>query len=83
MNEDMKLTEVNYCFEDWPIKHGRAYYSIFSVVFQYSLPIIIVSVSNKITCTNSSLTFFFSGDLFKNILKTKVPLRSRFCKQRR
>ncbi|XP_074031303.1 neuropeptide F receptor [Leptinotarsa decemlineata] len=34
---------INFCIENWPIDHGRAYYSIFSLIFQYTLPIIIVS----------------------------------------
>ncbi|KAG5876400.1 hypothetical protein JTB14_024283 [Gonioctena quinquepunctata] len=34
---------INFCIENWPIEHGRAYYSIFSLIFQYTLPIIIVS----------------------------------------
>ncbi|CAG9860701.1 unnamed protein product [Phyllotreta striolata] len=37
--------DINYCIENWPVKHGRAYYSVFSVIFQYSIPIIIVSAS--------------------------------------
>ncbi|XP_049823428.1 neuropeptide F receptor-like [Aethina tumida] len=36
---------VNFCYEDWPVQHGRAFYSIFSLIFQYTLPIIIVSVA--------------------------------------
>lgn len=40
------LDGLNFCFEDWPVSHGRAYFSIFSIIVQYILPIIIVSVSN-------------------------------------
>ncbi|KAK5644811.1 hypothetical protein RI129_006111 [Pyrocoelia pectoralis] len=40
-----ELDGLNFCIEDWPIAHGRAYYSIFSLVVQYILPIIIVSVA--------------------------------------
>ncbi|XP_056634838.1 neuropeptide F receptor isoform X2 [Diorhabda sublineata] len=36
---------INFCIENWPVEHGRAYYSIFSLIFQYTLPIIIVSVA--------------------------------------
>ncbi len=44
-SENIPLLEsVNYCVERWPIRHGRGYYSVFSMVFQYVLPIIIVSV---------------------------------------
>ncbi|XP_054165802.1 neuropeptide F receptor-like [Oppia nitens] len=38
------LKSVNYCVERWPIAHGRGYYSVFSMVFQYVLPILIVSI---------------------------------------
>lgn len=41
-----ELDGLNFCIEDWPIQHGRAYYSIFSLVFQYIVPIVIVSVSH-------------------------------------
>lgn len=36
---------INFCIEDWPFKDGRALYSVFSIIFQYFVPIIIVSVS--------------------------------------
>nr|CAI5851811.1 unnamed protein product [Callosobruchus analis] len=42
---DGHLLNLNFCIENWPIEHGRAYYSIFSLIFQYTLPIIIVSAA--------------------------------------
>lgn len=39
------IDNVAYCVEDWPIQHGRAYYSAFSLFIQYLLPIIIVTVA--------------------------------------
>lgn len=45
---DIGLNAVDFCVEDWPIAHGRAYYSIFGLIFQYILPIIIVSVSRGV-----------------------------------
>lgn len=39
------IHDVVFCVEDWPIKHGRAYYSVFSLVIQYLLPILIVSAA--------------------------------------
>ncbi|XP_060529392.1 neuropeptide F receptor [Cylas formicarius] len=36
---------LDFCIENWPIEHGRAYYSIFSLIFQYTLPIIIVTAA--------------------------------------
>ncbi|KAG8231811.1 hypothetical protein J437_LFUL012640 [Ladona fulva] len=44
------LTGIAYCLEDWPVDHGRAYYSLFSLLFQYVLPIITVSVAYSRIC---------------------------------
>jgi neuropeptide Y receptor len=41
---------IAYCLEEWPIEHGRAYYSLFSLVVQYVLPIITVSVAYSRIC---------------------------------
>ncbi|CAG2116403.1 unnamed protein product, partial [Medioppia subpectinata] len=38
------LKSINFCVERWPIAHGRGYYSVFSMVFQYFVPILIVSI---------------------------------------
>ncbi|CAD7085279.1 unnamed protein product [Hermetia illucens] len=47
---DIPLTKygigsIAYCIEDWPIEHGRIYYSAFSLCIQYLLPILIVSAA--------------------------------------
>ncbi|KAH1009446.1 neuropeptide F receptor isoform X1 [Dendroctonus ponderosae] len=42
---DEAIPSLDFCIENWPIEHGRAYYSIFSLIFQYTLPIIIVSAA--------------------------------------
>ncbi|KYB25447.1 neuropeptide F receptor isoform X1 [Tribolium castaneum] len=39
------IDELNFCIEDWPFDHGRAYYSVFSLIFQYIVPIITVSAA--------------------------------------
>ncbi|XP_015789549.1 neuropeptide F receptor-like isoform X2 [Tetranychus urticae] len=39
------LKSIDYCIEKWPIEHGRALYSIFSMIFQYVCPCIIVTVA--------------------------------------
>ncbi|XP_030370155.1 neuropeptide F receptor [Scaptodrosophila lebanonensis] len=36
---------LSFCIEDWPLNHGRFYYSIFSLCVQYLVPILIVSVA--------------------------------------
>ncbi|KAJ6637638.1 Neuropeptide F receptor [Pseudolycoriella hygida] len=38
------IDSVSYCIEDWPIDHGRAIYSAFTLFVQYLLPIVIVSI---------------------------------------
>lgn len=37
------LEYVEFCFEEWPIEHGAAVYSICTMIFQYLFPIIAVS----------------------------------------
>lgn len=44
------LDSVAYCLEDWPIEHGRAFYSIFVLIIQYVLPIITVVVAYTRIC---------------------------------
>ncbi|XP_013777923.1 neuropeptide F receptor-like [Limulus polyphemus] len=44
------LDSVDYCLERWPLDHGRAFYSVFSMIFQYVLPIVIVSVAYARIC---------------------------------
>ncbi|XP_049942765.1 neuropeptide F receptor-like [Schistocerca serialis cubense] len=44
------LQYVSYCVEKWPVAHGRAYYSAFSLVFQYLLPIITVTIAYSRIC---------------------------------
>uniref|UniRef100_A0A1I8NTF3 G-protein coupled receptors family 1 profile domain-containing protein n=1 Tax=Stomoxys calcitrans TaxID=35570 RepID=A0A1I8NTF3_STOCA len=36
---------VSFCIEDWPLNHGRFYYSMFSLCVQYLVPILIVSAA--------------------------------------
>ncbi|XP_037811236.1 neuropeptide F receptor-like isoform X1 [Lucilia sericata] len=37
------IHHVSFCIEDWPMNHGRFYYSMFSLCVQYLVPILIVS----------------------------------------
>ena len=39
------LSEVNFCYENWPIDHGRAYYSVFVMLVQFFVPLLTVIVS--------------------------------------
>lgn len=38
------IKSVDYCVEAWPFLHGRGFYSVITMIFQYVLPITIVSV---------------------------------------
>jgi neuropeptide Y receptor len=54
------ITSVDYCLEEWPNERGRSLYSIGSILVQYALPIITVSVahariSNKLQVRMASL----------------------------
>ncbi|XP_047112083.1 neuropeptide F receptor-like [Schistocerca piceifrons] len=44
------IAYISYCLEEWPIEHGRAYYSIFSLICQYLLPIVTVTVAYSRIC---------------------------------
>uniref|UniRef100_T1IW42 G-protein coupled receptors family 1 profile domain-containing protein n=1 Tax=Strigamia maritima TaxID=126957 RepID=T1IW42_STRMM len=41
-----RLEAVTFCYEQWPVEHGRALYSIAAMIFQYVLPIVIVIVAH-------------------------------------
>ena len=40
------IQSVDYCFEQWPTKRGRAIYSAVSILIQYALPIVTVSFAH-------------------------------------
>lgn len=53
--QDVNFTQIGldglaYCLEDWTIPHGRALYSIFVLIIQYVVPIVIVSVAYSRIC---------------------------------
>jgi len=41
---------VAFCIEEWPMANGRAYYSLFSLICQYVLPIMTVTVAYSRIC---------------------------------
>ncbi|XP_037794763.1 neuropeptide F receptor-like [Penaeus monodon] len=63
------LYSVNFCFEDWPMEHGRGYYSVFVIVVQYCLPIVTVSVSYAMICRK--LRFRMENSSVRNSKKTE------------
>ena len=44
------VESVDYCYENWPITHGRALYSACTIILQYIAPIVIVSVVHAKIC---------------------------------
>ncbi|KAE8740059.1 Neuropeptide F Receptor, partial [Frankliniella occidentalis] len=47
---DIVDMQIVYCNEQWPIKEGGAYYSLFSLIFQYVFPIVIVTLAYSRIC---------------------------------
>ena len=45
--ESLGITTISYCYEMWPVSHGRTYYSLFSMFFQYIVPVCIVSIAYR------------------------------------
>ncbi|KAA0201782.1 hypothetical protein HAZT_HAZT006706 [Hyalella azteca] len=39
------LDAVNFCFEEWPVDHGRGYYSVFVMLVQFFVPLLTVTIS--------------------------------------
>ncbi|XP_026492445.1 neuropeptide F receptor [Vanessa tameamea] len=40
------MDSLSFCIEDWPIDDGRAVYSLFSLVFQYLVPVLVVVMAH-------------------------------------
>lgn len=40
------MDSLSFCIEDWPITKGRAIYSLFSLIFQYLLPVLVVVMAH-------------------------------------
>ncbi|XP_069938217.1 neuropeptide F receptor-like [Cherax quadricarinatus] len=66
---------VTYCFEDWPLAHGRAYYSILVIVVQYCLPILTVSVAYARIC--NKLKYRMTNACSSSARSKKEDLRMR------
>lgn len=70
------LESVDYCYENWPIPHGRALYSVGTIVVQYAAPILIVSVVHAKICRRlrlrQSLLMSMGKDSRKQATEKKV-----------
>ncbi|XP_072935385.1 neuropeptide F receptor isoform X2 [Epargyreus clarus] len=40
------IDSLHFCIEEWPIEKGRAIYSLFSLIFQYLLPVLVVVIAH-------------------------------------
>ncbi|XP_050357654.1 neuropeptide F receptor [Nymphalis io] len=40
------MDSLSFCIEDWPIDDGRAVYSLFSLIFQYLVPVLVVVMAH-------------------------------------
>lgn len=40
------MDSLSFCIEDWPIADGRAIYSLFSLIFQYLVPVLVVIMAH-------------------------------------
>ncbi|CAH2097112.1 unnamed protein product [Euphydryas editha] len=40
------MDSLSFCIEDWPIDDGRAIYSLFSLIFQYLVPVLVVVMAH-------------------------------------
>lgn len=64
------LQSVDYCMEKWPMEGGRTYYSVFTMIVQYAIPIIIVTVvriSSCLLCKTSSLCVCLWSEISEGI----------------
>lgn len=66
------IDSVNYCYEEWPIGHGRAFYSIWTIVVQYAVPILIVSVAHAKICRRLTIRQSMMGHMNKNTRKQAI-----------
>ena len=74
---NLTVEAVNFCFEEWPVEHGRAIFSIFTICIQYIAPIITVSIVHakicrKLRLRQSALLSMCSDSHKKNLEKRRL-----------
>ncbi|KAF2365580.1 G protein-coupled receptor rhodopsin-like [Trinorchestia longiramus] len=67
---------VDFCFEEWPVEHGRAYYSVFVMLVQFFVPLLTVTVSyamiaHKLKCRMLSSSVRGNPNLRKDESRNK------------
>lgn len=68
------LKSFDYCIEKWPMNHGRAFYSIFSMTFQYVIPIITVTVVSTYSHPFTPIFSFISRLSHLSLFSLSLPL---------
>ena len=63
---------VDYCFEKWPGEQGRALYSAASILVQYVLPIVAVSIAHARICNKLRYRLTAMSHTVKDMRKQQV-----------
>jgi neuropeptide Y receptor len=78
VHQVLDMGTVAYCVEKWPVPEGRAYYSLFSFVFQYVFPIVIVTLAYSRICKKLRYRYVNSSASKRNaglpVPSTAVPV---------
>ena len=69
------VESVDYCFEQWPIVHGRALYSFGTIVIQYAAPIVTVSIAHARICRKLRLRHSLLLSMCKDSRKQNTEKR--------
>lgn len=80
LNDMFNISEICFCIEKWPVEYGRAYFSLFSLFFQYILPIFIVSAAYSRIYSNLRKRRARSMIVFEKNLHTKQKHDERLHK---
>ena len=70
---------VDYCYENWPVTHGRALYSLATIVVQYAVPILIVSVVHAKICRRLRLRHSLLMSMGKDSRKQASEKQVSWC----
>ena len=70
---------VDYCYENWPVTHGRALYSLATIVVQYAVPILIVSVFHAKICRRLRLRHSLLMSMGKDSRKQASEKQVSWC----
>lgn len=72
------VESVDYCYENWPVAHGRALYSAATIIVQYAAPILIVSVVHAKICRRLRLRHSLLMSMAKDSRKQATEKQVHF-----